>query len=186
MRLEKECGRVALRDATHRWLAHVRRQVHLVEAARDLTIRPAREGIAGIDNHLILVIGNDWSKSVRHAAVLTLQSSQTVLKEQRDDAKVRVRPSAFNGAGLEAVHADGGIVKHAQFACSGDTARDKRVFLHIPPDLAGTHNAEGDGLDEIEIGLDEGLEAREVFFRGESVWELDVVPGTAVEVFLAD
>ena len=49
----------------------------------DLTVRPACEGVAGIDNQFMFIVGSNGNKRGLGAAVFAFQVPQAILKEQR-------------------------------------------------------------------------------------------------------
>lgn len=103
-RLEKEHTGVSLRqDALVRGLPGRGRR-DLVHASWHHTISPPLHGVTDIDNHLALLAEACWQyghEGPRQGPVLELEPAAVVLEQQRDNAKVGMRPRALNAAACE-------------------------------------------------------------------------------------
>lgn len=181
---EEEDGRVALGNIALGDIDHARWDIDLVHTCSYACVGPAREGVARVDDHLVVVRGQDRRKREWVASILALEAAQTVLEEQRDDAEVGVWPCAFDGAGFELVDRYGRVVEHAELGCGRLAPLDKRVFGHPESDFACSHDVQGYFLCEFEVSLNEVLIAREVLGAGVLVGEFIVARRTAVKVFL--
>ncbi len=82
-----------------------------MQAGRQLPVRPALQRLAHVDDHLARVIRLDSDEPVGAPlrAVLELEPAGPVLEEEGDDAEVKVRPDAADGAAVQLGDVDGWV-----------------------------------------------------------------------------
>ena len=89
-----------------------------MQTRRHPIIRPPLQRLANIDHHFALPFTSYSEESVRVkcSTVLDLKATDTVLKEEGDDAEIEVRPNAAYGAFLHFLDGDGWVVEEAKLA----------------------------------------------------------------------
>lgn len=103
---------------------HVNGRGDLVQTGLEVVVGHVLEAVAHVDVDLSGVLVHDGDKGVGLGAeaVLDLEAAGVVLEEERDHAKVRVRPGAAVLARGELLRGDGGVVVHAQLVNDGRRA----------------------------------------------------------------
>lgn len=116
---EEENRGVSLGNEPGSDISHAGWNIDLVNTSSHLRICPAGESVARVDNHLVVVSGDDGGKREGCTSVLAFETTKTILEEERDDSKIGVRPGALDGSGLEPVHRYLRVVQHPQLGCRG-------------------------------------------------------------------